>query len=151
MTSSSTPDWHRLLAPLPADAKVRRKPVLPEDLAHKSESKAIAGWESLTVELSAGKAGLRHLMVTLDAAGTPISAGYWVLHCAGSPMEYRHENIGGRIQPDGSFLGTCWRSLAVDVPGKEEPEHRQSEQADPQPEQVRALMALVAEILRRAR
>jgi len=51
-------------------------------------------------------AGLRHAMVTLDASGTPVSAGDWVLYCSGKPVEYVHENVGGRIQPNGTFLGT---------------------------------------------
>lgn len=110
---------------------------------------SMEGWEQLTVELSAGAAGLRHLLVVLER-GEPISAGDWVLYSSGSPLEYLHENIGGRIQPDGSFLGTRWRSLSVEVPGQEEPEPRHNERAEPTPDDIRSLMALVREILRRA-
>ena len=39
-----------------------------------------------------------------------LSAGDWVMHCSGQPVEYVHENVGGRLQPDGSFLGTRWRT-----------------------------------------
>jgi hypothetical protein len=150
LTSSSKPDWHALLAPLPADAAVGRKPVSPEELARKPEAKVIAGWESLTVDLSAGAAGLRHLLVTLDATGTPISAGDWVLYCRGNPVEYTHESIGGRIEPDGSFNGTRWRSVSVEVAGEEEPEQRETERSDPAPQDIEALMGLVRELLRRA-
>ena len=145
------PDWHALFAPLPADAVVRRKPVLPPELAGKRESAAIAGWQSLTVELSAGAQGLRHVMVTLDATGTPVSAGDWVLYCSGQPVQYVHENLGGRIQPDGSFLGTRWRTVMVEVPGADEPETRETARSEPTPQDVAALMALVKELLKRAK
>jgi hypothetical protein len=150
LTSSSRPDWHALFAPLPASAVVQRKPVLSRELASRPESAAIAGWESLTVELSAGADGLRHVMVTLDGSGTPISAGDWVLYCSGNPVQYVHENVGGRIQPDGSFLGTRWRSVAVEVAGQEEPEVKETVSSPPTPEDVTAIQALVKEILRRA-
>jgi len=140
-----------LLAPLPDDAVVRRAPVSPAELDGRPESAAIAGWESITVELSAGAAGLRHVMVTVDGSGAPISAGDWVLYCSGKPVQYLHENVGGRIQPDGSFLGTRWRSVAIDVPGSDEPETRETERSDPSDEEVAGLMRLVRELLSRAR
>jgi hypothetical protein len=59
-------DWHALFAPLPEGAEVKRQPA------------GMEGWESLTIELSAGPAGLRHVMVTL-AKGQPVSAGDWVM------------------------------------------------------------------------
>lgn len=89
-------------------------------------------------------------MVTLDATGTPISAGDWVLYCSGRPVQYVHENVGGRIQPDGSFLGTRWRTLAVDVPGRDEPETKETVRSDPSAEDVAALMTLVRELVKRA-
>lgn len=140
LTLSSRPEWHALFAPLPDDAVVRRKPV----------AEKLPGWESLSVELSAGAAGLRHLMVTLDASGTPISAGDWVMYCSGNPVEYVHENLGGRLNPDGSFLGTRWRTTAVDVPGKDEPEPKEMISSEPTAEDVASLKSLVQEMLRRA-
>jgi len=137
LTSSSRPDWHALFAPLPGEAVVKRQPV------------AVKGWEQISVELSAGAAGLRHVMVLLDAGGTPISAGDWVLYCSGNPVQYVHENVGGRIQPDGSFLGTRWRSVAVEVAGQEEPEVKETVSSPPTPDDVAAIQALVKEILRR--
>jgi len=139
LTSSSKPDWHALFAPLPADAIVKRQPV-PE----------LKDWEQLTVELSAGAAGLRHVMVVLEN-GTPISAGDWVLYCSGQPVRYVHENLGGRIQPDGSFLGTRWRTVMVEVPGAEDPETRETARSEPTPQDIAALMALVKELLKRAK
>jgi len=133
------PAWHALLVPLPADAVVRRKPV----------SDQLPGWESLSVELSAGAAGLRHVMVTLEN-GTPISAGDWVMFCSGTPLEYLHESIGGRIEADGVFNGTRWRSVAVEVPGREDPETRETARLQPTREETAALNALVREIVERA-
>lgn len=138
-----------MFAPLPDDAVVQRKPVLSAELDGKPESAAIAGWESISVELSAGAAGLRHVMVTLDASGTPISAGDWVLYCSGKPVRYVHENVGGRIQPDGSFLGTRWRSVAVEVPGSEDPETTETVRSEPTPQDVEGIKTLVQELLRR--
>ncbi len=133
------PAWHALFAPLPEDAVVQRKPVGVKD------------WETLSVELSAGAAGLRHILVTLDATGTPISAGDWVMYCSGNPVEYVHENVGGRLQPDGSFLGTRWRTTAVDVPGKDEPETKETVSSEPTAEDVAAIRVLVKELLSRSK
>ena len=144
------PAWHALFAPLPPGAVVRCKPVLTAELASKPESAAIAGWQNVTVELSAGADGQRHVNVTLDASGTPISAGDWVLYCSGKPVQYVHENVGGRIQPDGSFLGTRWRTVAVEVPGSDEPETRETVSSEPTPEDVAGLMRMVRELLSRA-
>lgn len=134
------PAWHELFAPLPDDVVVQRKPV----------AERLPGWESLTVELSAGAAGLRHVMVTLDGSGTPISAGDWVMYCSGKPVRYVHENVGGRLQPDGSFLGTRWRSVALEIPGSDETETQEMEQSEPSDEDVAHIRRLVAELLRRA-
>jgi hypothetical protein len=141
------PAWHELLAPLPADAVVRRAPVAGAELTSGAHASAIAGWESITLELSAGADGLRHLMVTVDASGAPVSAGDWVLYCSGKPLQYLHENIGGRIQPDGSFLGTRWRSVAVEVPGSDEPERRETTQSEPTEQEIAGLMRLVRQLL----
>ena len=143
------PAWHALFAPLPDGAKVRRAPVVADELAGKPKS-AIAGWESVSVELSAGAAGMRHVMVTLDASGAPVSAGDWVLYCSGKPIEYVHENVGGRIQPNGTFLGTRWRSVAVEVPGSEEPITKETTQSEPSEEDIAGLMRVVRELLSRA-
>lgn len=111
---------------------------------------AIAGWESVTVELSAGTTGSRHVMVTLDADGVPIAASDWVLYSSGEPREYLHENVGGRIEPDGTFRGTRWRTVMVEVPDSDEPQPRETVRSDPSPEDVQGLMRVVRELLRRA-
>jgi hypothetical protein len=130
--------------------EVRVRPVLSSELAGKPESAAIAGWESVTVELSAGAAGSRHVTVTLDADGVPISASDWVLYSSGEPREYMHENVGGRIEPDGTFRGTRWRTVMVEVPDSDEPQPRETVRLDPSPEDVQGLMRVVRELLRRA-
>jgi hypothetical protein len=144
------PDWQALFAPLPDDAEVRVRPVLSAELAGKPEAAAIAGWESVTVDLSAGAAGSRHVMVTLDANGVPISASDWVLYASGEPREYVHENVGGRIERDGTFRGTRWRTVMAEVPDSDEPLPRETTRSDPTPEDVAGLMRVVRELLARA-
>jgi len=50
----------------------------PEVLGSPEEA-AIAGWKQVTVELPAGRAGLRTLLVVLDATAGPIAASDQVL------------------------------------------------------------------------
>lgn len=47
--------------------------------------------------------------------------------------------------------GTRWRTVAVDVPGAEDPETKETVQSEPTPEDVAALMALVKELLSRSK
>jgi hypothetical protein len=141
------PDWQALFAPLPGDAKVEIRPIPSAELAGHAESAAIAGWESMTVDLSAGAAGSRHVMVTLDADGVPISASDWVLYTGGEPREYVHENVGGRIERDGTFRGTRWRTVMVEVPGSDEPQPRETVRSEPTPQDVAGLMRMVTELL----
>lgn len=142
-----TAPWHALLAPLPADAVVQRKPVGTPELLASPEGAAIAGWESLTVEMSAGADGLRHVMVTLDASGRPISAGDTVVYCAGKDI--RHENIGGRLEPDGTFHGTRWTTIGVAPAEEDDDPELQSTPSEPTAAEVRGIKALVADVMRR--
>ena len=152
--------WHALLAPLPDEAIVARKPLTPPELANDPSSAAIAGWDQLTVQLSAGPDGLRHLLVVLDAKGQPISAGDHVLtiraltsESGGEPRsEYVHDSVGGRLEPDGTFNGTRWHMVRIMSPDEEvgeddPPAEARSEK--PTDEEVLALKGLVAEMLRR--
>ena len=140
------PPWHALFAPLPADAVIRRKPV--------GSGEAIAGWQSLTVEMSAGPAGLRHVMVTLDASGTPISAGDWVMHAVEGPegTTYLHENVGGRLEADGSFRGTRWRSVTLQKAGDDDVDAqvKESQHSPPTPQDIAGIHTLVNDLLKRA-
>ena len=131
------PDWHELFAPLPEDAVVHRKPV------------GIEGWTSLSIELSAGAAGLRHVMVTL-ADGKPVSAGDWVMFRSESPegTTYVHENVGGRVEPDGRFLGTRWRSVMFERAGSDRAEMCETTRVPPSAHDMQAIQALVLDVLR---
>jgi hypothetical protein len=152
----SRPPWHALLAPLPADARVQRKPVLPPELRGSPTSAAIAGWEQLTVLISAGEAGLRHVLVTLDETGRAISAGDLALFQArvtdasGAVLiDHLQESIGGRFEPDGRFLGTRWRVTGRYPPETEEPP-LESVPSAPSKAETEALRALVADVLAHA-
>lgn len=131
-------DWHALFAPFPEDARIVRKPVA-----------TLPGWESLTIEMSAGPAGLRHVMVTLDK-GKPIAAGDWVMFRSQSAegVTYVHENVGGRLEPDGRFLGTRWRTVTFEAAGSDEAQIREASHLPPTPQDIEAIQALVLDVLR---
>ena len=115
--ASQTHAWHRLFGPLPDDVVPRRNPVASPDVLKLPQAEALAGWQQLTIELSAGREGLRVAMVVLDAAGQPISASDMVMHRIerdNDEVEYVHDNVGGRIEADGRFLGTRWHSVSVE-------------------------------------
>jgi hypothetical protein len=143
--------WHALLAPLPEDAVVKRRPVAPAEITSKPEGAAIAGWEQLTVELSAPGKGMRHLLVVLDAQGTPISANDMVMYNAelGEDHVFFQENVGGRLEADGTFRGTRWRTLGVEG-AKDEEVRMDASPSQPSAAEISALKSLVAEILRRS-
>jgi hypothetical protein len=151
LTPEPLAPWHALLAPLPDDAVVKRRPVLPPEIAAKPESAAIAGWEQLTVELADACRGMRHLLVVLDAAGRAISASDMVMYRAelGGEVVFFQETVGGRLEADGSFRGTRWRTLGLDSPRDEEAKLEASP-APPSEAEAQALKSLVAEIMRRS-
>lgn len=86
--------------------------------------------------------------MTLDERKAPISASDHVLYCEG-PIS-RHENVGGRLEPDGRFLGTRWRTVTREVEGKDEAEVIESVPTPASEADAAAIKALVAEVLRRA-
>lgn len=155
--------WHALLAPLPNDVVPRRQPVAPPEVLSKPEGAAIAGWEQLTIELSAGPAGLRHVLVVLDATGQPISASDHVLYwlevsktgqVVNSSSEIAHhaefyqESIGGRFETDGTFRGTRWQTVGEEQPDGSDPQMK-STPSEPSAADIAGIKALVAEIIRR--
>jgi hypothetical protein len=150
--------WHALFAPLPSEAIPQRKPVAPPEILATPAGAAVAGWEQLTVELSAGAAGLRVVLVVLDATGRPISASDMVLYRsersegggteARPVVEYEQQSVGGRLESDDTFRGTRWRAVAVERPGGEAPRW-ESTPSEPSAADVAAIKALVAELLRR--
>jgi hypothetical protein len=127
--------WQRLFAPLP-DGELQHRTI------------PALGWKSLSLHLSAGEAGLRHVLVTLDEKGVPISASDHVLTCEDG--RNLHESVGGRLEADGRFLGTRWRTVTREVEGQDDAEVLESVSSPPSEEDAQALRALVAEILRRA-
>ena len=156
MTARERPPWLALLAPLPADAVPERKPVASaEQIAHGTAG-PIAGWESLSINLSDLDAGLRNVHLTLDASGTVIAGGDHVMFIRettpdGSEVtRSEHESIGGRFETDGAFNGTRWHSRLISKPGSDEEAESQSTSFAPVAEEVSALRALVAEVMRRA-
>ena len=153
MPQSHAP-WHALLGPLPIGAAPRRTPVTSPEVLASPVGAAIAGWENLGLELSAGAAGLRLLHVLLDQTGQPISASDHVLFRSPHPTELsappqiEQESIGGRLEPDGSFRGTCWHVVGPEPPDGEDPQWTMTPRA-PTDAEIAALRALVAELLRR--
>jgi hypothetical protein len=145
----SGPAWHALLGPLPEDAVPERKPVGSPEVLAGPNGWSIAGWEQLSINLSAGPAGLRAILVLLDASGSLLSASDAVLYCTGNDCATSlHLSVGGRFETDGSFHGTRWHSVAVARPGEEEVEWESTPSA-PSEEDVEALRALVTEVIRR--
>jgi hypothetical protein len=148
------PAWHALLAPLPAGARPVRKPIAPPEVLASPEGSVIAGWTSVTLEFSAPGRGLRHLLVTLDETGRPLSASDHVLFRApnpeapAGPADMRQESIGGRLEADGTFRGTHWLVTGPEPAVDEQPAWDMRSRA-PNEEEIVALKALVDELLGR--
>ena len=148
------PQWHALLAPVPADVRLRRQLVASPTVLASAAGDSIAGWEQIVAELSAGGTLARVVLVTVDEAAQLLSASDMVIYRSDSKdvsgtTEVRHESIGGRFEPGGRFLGTRWVSTAL--------ERGESEQLDwdavPNPASVAdgaALRALGEDLLQRA-
>jgi hypothetical protein len=155
----STPPapWHVLFAPVPDGLVPIRKPVAAPEIMESPAGAATAEWEQLTLEISAGSAGARILLVTLDATGQAIAASDWVLYRIERErepgddiaVEYRHETVGGRFETDGSFAGTRWLTVTAET---HEGEQRQLESTSSRPTAADedGLRSVVAEMLRRA-
>jgi hypothetical protein len=139
-------DWFALLGPLPDGIAPERKPVAAPGVPGAAPDSPIAGWESLTFDLSAPPFGLRAILVTLDADGTPISASDHVFirdvdaSESDQPVNVRHESVGGRIESDGSFRGTHWL-----FEGPEPPEDHDGAEGDTAPWVRRESRALTAQ------
>jgi hypothetical protein len=153
------PAWHALLGPLPEDAVPLRQPVAPAEVLAGPTGWAVAGWQQLVLHLSAGTAGLRMILVVLDGDGALLSASDAVLYRMGisgapppadcdAPAMIRQESVGGRFEPDGSFRGTRWHSVAIERRGEEEVQW-DSTRSEPSPDDVTGLRVVVAEMIRR--
>jgi len=149
--------WHRLLAPFPLDAQPRRQPVAPPEVLRGPNGWAVAGWEQVVLYLSAGPAGSRTIMAVLDADGALLSGSDGVLFRKGeggapppsdceAPALVHQEMVGGRFEPDGSFHGTRWHSVAVDD-GREGELDWESTPSAPTPADAAALENLLRELI----
>jgi hypothetical protein len=144
--------WHALLAPLPATAAPTRRELAPASSSEDAATSPIAGWSQLVVDLSAGPAGSRVILVVLDPNDTPLGASdlvYFRPVPADQPdSRHRQESIGGRFEEDGSFRGTCWLGMATG-PAEGHDLRWELTPGEPLPVQVAALRSLVASVLAR--
>jgi len=156
---SPSPAWHALLGPLPADAVPKRNPVAPPEVLATPAGAAVAGWEQLVLHMSAGAAGSRTILAVLDAEGTLLSASDGVLYATArddgpapldpaAPATFLQLTVGGRFEPDGSFHGTRWHSVAVQRADDNEPEW-DSTPSSPSEEDATALRGVAEELIRR--
>ena len=158
MTNRPPAAWLSLLSPVPADVVPRRSPVASPGTAGAAPDSPIAGWESLTIDLTDLPFGTRIIMVTLDATGQPISGSDHVLHRdvnavdqSGARRVYmRQESIGGRIEADGTFRGTHWEVEGFEPEDDDPPDWKHTPR-QPTAEESRALLDLLREVITRAR
>ena len=149
--------WHTLLSALPDGAVVNSQPVIPSERAGQPEMSPIVGWRQITCIMSAGEAGLRHVLVVLDETGRPISASDHVMTChaiEGEPTltRYEHESIGGRLEQDGTFTGTYHRMIFVRPTDSEAEDYGpvESYNRPPTTDEIDALKAIVASVMAKA-
>ena len=149
------PTWHTLLAPVPPEAMPVRTPIGSPEVLGEGQGAAIAGWQNLSLHLSAGTFGLRHLLIVLDQTGRPIAASdhvfiHWESPSDPScPWQMLQESIGGRLEEDGRVVGTCW-TVTGPEPRDDEPPAWESTPRQPTDEETAALKRLVADIVMRA-
>ena len=152
---AANPAWLALFAPLPDDAVVERKRVASPELVASGQAEAIAGWDSISVNLS-DAAGMRHVLITLDANDRLLSAGDMVMFQRSEPRGrevvtiYDQEDVGGRFEEDGSFRGTRWVTRTEQMGDDVEHAHTTALPSPPSPADVASLRALVDAVLKRA-
>jgi hypothetical protein len=152
---SGLPDWLALLSPIPEHAVPQVQPVASADQIASGTAGPIAGWSSITINLSEPGVGLRHFMVMLDASGKILAAGDHVMvahEVTRDGVELTisdHESIGGRYEDDGSFRGTRWRTHMEGPADSAEPGESQATPSAPTDDEIAALTRLVAEVMAR--
>jgi len=154
--ASDSPGWLSLLVPLPPDVKPELKPVASVEQLAQGTAGPIAGWHSVTVNLSEPAYGLRHVQITLDEQGQLLSGGDHVMFVrettpdGGEATLTEHESVGGRFEPDGSFRGTYWKMTLERNPDDEDASiTRSAENRPPSEDEVAALRRLIADVLSR--
>ena len=151
----TSPVWLGLFAPLPVDVVIERKPVASPELIATGQADAIAGWDSIAVNLSA-PAGMRNVLITLDAADRLLAAGDNVLFQRSEQRGrdtvtiYDQESVGGRFEQDGSFRGTRWVTRTEQIGDDHEHAHTTQLPSPPSAADVAALRVLVDAVLKRA-
>jgi hypothetical protein len=143
--------WHHLLAAIPKDVRVNRRPVIPPHSTGLTAT-PVFDWETLSIEMSDGNSGLRHFLVTLDGHGRPVSASDLVLYRSGlddGRVEVRTESIGGRIEADGRFFGTHWTSVGYETRATEADAGIESTPSVPTDQDVDRLLTLVKDVQKR--
>jgi hypothetical protein len=149
------PGWLELLSPLPDHIVPARKPVASAEQLAQGTAGPIAGWQSVSVNLS-DDAGSRHVLVTIDETGQVLSAGDHVmlvrteLRGRDTITIYDHHSVGGRFENDGSFRGTRWHTVTEQVNDAEDATEISSQSATPSAEDVAALRRIVDDVMARA-
>lgn len=141
----AVPQWLALLAPLPADSRPVRQPVLSHELKAVNATSEVAGWTSLMLNLSAPGIGLRVVLATFDANGVLLSGSDLVHRRASGRLE--QQSIGGRFAQDGTFSGTRWHGVATDPEGQETADW-DLKSSEPTVEDGERLRALVEDLKR---
>jgi hypothetical protein len=128
--------------------------VAPLEVMGRPEGAAVAGWQQVVLHLSDVPRGSRTILVVVDADGRPLSASDGVLYRMELPegtIRFEMESVGGRLEPDGRFLGTRWHSVSLQHGEDEEnTTPLESTPSAPSDEDIASIKALVAEMLRRA-
>lgn len=152
---SDRPSWLSLLAPLPPDVKPLRGSVASAEQLAQGTAGPIAGWQSVTVNLSEPDCGLRHVLITLDETGTLLSAGDHVMMVSQTTRDGKtftvsaHESVGGRYAADGAFNGTRWITRIEQEKGADDDGVTTSTPSKPSDDDIAALNRIVADMMSR--
>jgi hypothetical protein len=146
-----------LLAPLPHEAVPQRKPVASAQQLANGTAGPIAGWQSITVNLSEPDFGLRHVQITLDEQGRLLAGGDHVMFVRETPDGAEatvtdHESIGGRFEEEGDFHGTHWKAtLESSADDDESSVTRSAQHRRPSAEEIAGLRRIIDDVLDRLR
>jgi hypothetical protein len=152
---SNPPAWLELLSPVPADAVVEKKPVASAQQLAAGTAGPIAGWQSVTVNLSQPEFGLRHVQITLDENGELLSGSDHVMFVRETTPDGEqatlsdHESVGGRFEKDGRFLGTYWMVTLERGATEDDSVTRSAEHRPPSEDEVTALRRIIDDVLSR--